>query len=189
MVRLAWAMGVLSGVILTLFIAILSTVNRPDAAQSTEAHASIRCAWAPTCSAAHGLTITTAADPEALKTASKLAAELREQERSLRTHHPQAATVDRHTVPASLTRSDGKPLTIGFYMTDDDNGYPALKRALPRLDWVVPDWLSVSGPSMELKSDIDDRALSYIQATKPGVAVLPMIQNAAEGNWDGVGLA
>jgi cellulose synthase/poly-beta-1,6-N-acetylglucosamine synthase-like glycosyltransferase/peptidoglycan/xylan/chitin deacetylase (PgdA/CDA1 family)/spore germination protein YaaH len=189
LVRLAWAMGVLSGVILTLFIAILSTVNRPDTAHSTEAHASIRCAWAPTCSAAHGLTITTAADPEALRTASKLAAELREQERDLRSHHSQAATVERHTVPASLTRPDGKPLTIGFYMTEDDNSYPALKRALPRLDWVVPDWLSVSGPSMELKSDIDDRALGYIQATKPGVAVLPMIQNAAEGNWDGVGLA
>ena len=31
--------------------------------------------------------------------------------------------------------------------------------------------------------------MSYIQATKPTVSILPMIQNAVDGNWDGPGLA
>ena len=42
---------------------------------------------------------------------------------------------------------------------------------------------------MELKADIDDRALKLIQDTKPDIPVLPMIQNAVEGEWDGPGLA
>ena len=71
-------MGVLSGFILTLFIVTLIIVNRPPPAESSEPHPSIRCAWAPTCSAAHSLTVTTAADPEALRNAARLAEELRE---------------------------------------------------------------------------------------------------------------
>ena len=31
--------------------------------------------------------------------------------------------------------------------------------------------------------------MSYIQATKPNIPILPMIQNAVEGAWDGKGLA
>ncbi|MGC2409405.1 MAG: glycosyl hydrolase family 18 protein [Methyloceanibacter sp.] len=42
---------------------------------------------------------------------------------------------------------------------------------------------------MELKSDVDARVLSYIQATKPNTPILPMIQNAVEGEWNGKGLA
>ena len=34
-----------------------------------------------------------------------------------------------------------------------------------------------------------DRVLDYIQARSPTVAILPMIQNAAGGKWNGTGLA
>lgn len=188
LVRLAWAMGVLSGVILTLFIVTLIIVNRPPPAESSEPHPSIRCAWAPTCSAAHSLTVTTAADPEALRNAARLAEELREKERGLRVQRP-AGEGQRRSVPASLAIPDGRALSVGFYVDWDDNSYPALKRALPHLDWVVPGWLSLAGSNMDLRISVDDRVLSTIQDTKPNVAILPMIQNAVEGEWDGEGLA
>jgi hypothetical protein len=88
-------MGVLSGVILALFIASLIIVNLPATAGSLEPHTSIRCAWAPTCSAAHSLTVTSAADPKALRNATRLAEELREDERKLRVRHPQAGEFER----------------------------------------------------------------------------------------------
>src|SRR4029079_16624782 len=189
---LAWAMATLSAVVFVMFAVTLVVVHRPgsngfDAQVSP--HVPIRCAWAPTCSAGHGITVTTGADPEMLKSASMLAAELREQERELVPRHPQAEVVNRNPLPSPLRSSTERPLSIGFYVDWDDNSYPALKRALPKLDWVVPSWLSLSGPSLELKADIDDRALKLIQDTKPDVPVLPMIQNAVEGEWDGPGLA
>jgi hypothetical protein len=83
---LAWGMGTLSALIIITFAAILLVVHRPGNDTFDEQfspHVSIRCAWAPTCSAAHGIAVTTAADPEMLKSASMLAAELREREREL----------------------------------------------------------------------------------------------------------
>src|SRR5262245_28019138 len=127
-IRLAWAMGTLSGVVLTLFMTTLLIVNRPALAESSEPYPSIRCAWAPKCPVAHSLTVTTAADP--LRNAARLAEELREQERHLRVHRP-AGEGQHRSVPASLAAPQGRTLSIGFYVDWDDNGYPALKRALP----------------------------------------------------------
>jgi cellulose synthase/poly-beta-1,6-N-acetylglucosamine synthase-like glycosyltransferase/peptidoglycan/xylan/chitin deacetylase (PgdA/CDA1 family)/spore germination protein YaaH len=186
-VRLAWAVGTLSLAILTAFFATLLTVHRPTTEQGPITHVSIRCAWAPTCSAAHGVSVS-AADPEALRNATSLAAELREKERALH-HHPQAQVIERRSFPSSLVRPEGRPLSIGFYVNWDDNSYPALKRALPRLDWVIPTWLTLDGPDMALTAAVEPRVLDYIQATKPNTAILPMIQNASNGQWNGAGLA
>lgn len=187
--RLAWAVGTVSAFVMTAFVATLVIVHKPAAEpNAAETHPSIRCAWAPSCTTAHGLSITTAADPEALRSAARLAEELREQERNLH-QRPQAQAVERRSLPAALARPEGRPISVGFYVGWDDNSYPELKRALPSLDWVVPDWLSLQGPDLALDTAVDDRALGYIRATKPNTAILPMIQNAANGEWDGAGLA
>ena len=188
----AWVAGTLSTIVIVLFAAILVVVHRPEDKsfdRQLSAHISIRCAWAPTCSPAHAITDSNAANPELLKTASKLASDLRERERGLRTRHPQAEVVDRHPVPAPLRGSKERSLSIGFYVNWDDNSYPALKQALPHLDWVIPSWISLEGANLELKAEVDDRVLKLVQETKPNVPILPMIQNAVEGKWDGPGLA
>src|SRR5262249_56770246 len=131
LIRLAWAMGVLSGVILTLFIASLIIVNHPATAESLEPRTSIRCAWAPTCSAAHSLTVTSAADPEALRNATRLAEQLREDERKLRVRRPQASEFERRAVPAPLALPADPAGSLGFYAHPDDNSSPPLKSALP----------------------------------------------------------
>ena len=115
---------------------------------------------------------------------------VREKERELRTHHPQAESPpDRRPVPMALKGPDERSLSIGFYVNWDDNSYPALKRDLPHLDWLIPGWLNLEGPTMDLKTTIEDRALKYVHATKPNIPILPMIQNAVEGKWNGEGLA
>ena len=181
-------MGTVCAFVMTAFVATLLIVHRPAAEPSTDTHVSIRCAWAPTCLTAHGVSVPTVADPEALRNATRLAAELREDERDLY-HRPQARVIERRALPAALARPEGRPLSIGFYVGWDDNSYPALKRALPRLDWVVPSWLSFQGPDLTLNAAVDGRVLDYIQDKKPDTAILPMIQNAAGGQWNGTGLA
>jgi cellulose synthase/poly-beta-1,6-N-acetylglucosamine synthase-like glycosyltransferase/peptidoglycan/xylan/chitin deacetylase (PgdA/CDA1 family)/spore germination protein YaaH len=189
----AWTVGTLSAVIFVLFAAILLVVHTPEEDKSFDrqlsAHTSIRCAWAPTCSPAHAVFDANAVAPELLKAASKLASDLREKERALRTRHPQAEVVNRRPLPAPLRGSTDRALSIGFYVNWDDNSYPALKRALPHLDWVVPSWMSLEGKDLTLNADIDDRVLKLVQETKPDTPILPMIQNAVEGKWNGAGLA
>src|SRR6202042_432472 len=83
-------------------------------------------------------------------------------------------------------------LSIGFYTNwagQDDASWPSLKRSLKYLDWVVPGWMELSGPGLDFDTRMDQRALDFIRTNKPGVAILPMIQNASSGNFDGPGLA
>ena len=189
MKALAWVGGTLLAVTLVVFAAILMSVTRPSSADGFEQqvgpHVSIRCAWSSTCSTAHP--VVAVADPVALRSASDLAAELRKQERERDGRQAQTAT--SHPVPALLRGTSEKPLSIGFYVNWDDNSFPAIKRALPSLDWVIPSWLSLVGPNLDLKTDVDPEVLNYIETTKPLVSILPMIQNSVDGNWDGAGLA
>ncbi len=187
--RLAWAMGTFSAVVFVAFGATLMVVHHPASAALEGAQVSIRCAWAPTCSTAHAIYITGAADPEAVKAATTLADELREKERALHASSRQPDQASHRPIPRGLDNPADRALSIGFYVNWDDNSYAALKRALPNLDWVIPSWLSLSGKSMELNPDIDDRALALMRDQAPKTPILPMIQNAVEGNWDGPGLA
>jgi cellulose synthase/poly-beta-1,6-N-acetylglucosamine synthase-like glycosyltransferase/peptidoglycan/xylan/chitin deacetylase (PgdA/CDA1 family)/spore germination protein YaaH len=131
-----------------------------------------------------------ATDPGLLKSAGRLAAEaraLREERRRLR-RQKIAHNLPR-TLPAVLKPQAGRSLSIGFYETYEEASYPALKRALSHLDWIVPNWLSLQGPQMTLKSAIDRRVISLVRASKPGTAIVPMLQNIQKGNWNGDDLA
>ncbi len=82
-----------------------------------------------------------------------------------------------------------RPLTIGFYVTWDDSSFASLQTALPKLDWVVPSWLSLAGPDMDLKIGVDQKSKLLFTGLKQRPAILPMLQNATDGDWDGPGLA
>ena len=86
-------------------------------------------------------------------------------------------------------RAESRPLTIGFYVTWDDSSYTSLKMALPKLDWVVPSWLELTGPEMELKAGVDQKSVDLLRKQKQPPSVLPMLQNATDGKWNGPGLA
>jgi spore germination protein YaaH len=129
---------------------------------------------------------------ELLPAARRLAAEARSNKAGL----PKWAVKPRIMPKASpkqlsaiRARAGNKPLTIGFYVTWDDSSFASLEKALPKLDWVVPSWLELTGPDLVLKTEVDDKAAALLRAQKQRPTVLPMLQNATDGKWDGPGLA
>ncbi|HTT97669.1 MAG TPA: glycosyltransferase [Rhizomicrobium sp.] len=131
-----------------------------------------------------------ATDPGLLKSAGRLAAEARERrEERARLRHQKLIRNSARVLPGILKPQANRSLSIGFYETFEEASYPALKRALPHLDWVVPNWLSLQGPGMTLKPAVDRRVITLVRSAKPGTAIIPMLQNIDHGNWDGDALA
>ena len=67
-------------------------------------------------------------------------------------------------------------------MTWDDSSFASLQTALPKLDWVVPSWLELTGPDLELKTGVDQKSVDLLRKQKQRPSVLPMLQNATDGN-------
>lgn len=120
--------------------------------------------------------------------ATKLAAEAKaRKEKSKPLLYPTDIHVSDKTPAASTPAT--KPLVIGFYASWDDGSYSALRQRLPQLDWVVPTWLSLGGPDMTLTEDIDRRGFALVRSQKPDMPIIPLLQNAVEGKFEGPGLA
>jgi cellulose synthase/poly-beta-1,6-N-acetylglucosamine synthase-like glycosyltransferase/peptidoglycan/xylan/chitin deacetylase (PgdA/CDA1 family) len=138
----------------------------------------------------HPMTGVKATAPGLLKSAAALAAQVRARQQGV----PRASRMrgghvgPTRALPIGISRPVGRPVSIGFYVNWDDGSYASLRRELPKLDWVVPSWLSLQGPDMALKIDLDTRSLDLIRREKPTIAILPMLQNAVGGNWEGAGL-
>jgi hypothetical protein len=133
----------------------------------------------------HPMTGVKATAPGLLKSAAALAAQVRARQQGV----PRASRMrgghvgPTRALPIGISRPVGRPVSIGFYVNWDDGSYASLRRELPKLDWVVPSWLSLQGPDMALKIDLDTRSLDLIRREKPTIAILPMLQNAVGGNW------
>ncbi|MDQ6787613.1 MAG: glycosyltransferase [Acidobacteriota bacterium] len=92
------------------------------------------------------------------------------------------ATKGAPTPPAN---NNGKPLAIGFYVNWDDSSYASLKRNIDGLDWLVPEWIRLSGDENNpLVLDVDQQALDLIAQAKPDMAVLPLLQNYKNEQWN-----
>ncbi len=48
--------------------------------------------------------------------------------------------------------------------------------------------MTLDGPRLDLKITLDHESLDYIRIHKPGVAILPLLQNVSGSKWDGAGL-
>jgi len=131
--------------------------------------------------------------PGLLARAERLAAAARKRRlEEIASLHRAQGTLPNRLLPAILKPQANRPLAIGFYTNwggKDDPSWPSLKRSLKYLDWVVPGWTELNGPNLDFKTRLDQRALDFIRTNKPGVAIMPMIQNYADKKWDGTGLA
>lgn len=79
----------------------------------------------------------------------------------------------------------GKPLAVGFYVNWDDSSYASLRHNIDRLDWVVPEWIRLSGDEGDpLVLDIDEKAMDLVQSEKPQMPVLPLLQNYKNEQWN-----
>jgi len=91
---------------------------------------------------------------------------------------PRRAAADPHT-----------PLSIGFYVPGDDASIASLRRHSAGLDWVVPAIIAVGGPQHVVTVTPDAAFDRLIAAARHAPKVLPMVQNFAGDDWDGVGAA
>jgi cellulose synthase/poly-beta-1,6-N-acetylglucosamine synthase-like glycosyltransferase/peptidoglycan/xylan/chitin deacetylase (PgdA/CDA1 family)/spore germination protein YaaH len=133
-----------------------------------------------------------AVDPLQLKSAVRLAAEARHRDALVKSWKERLAhqKPSSRELSAALRPRPDRPLAMGFYDSSDNNdtSYPALKRALYKLDWFMPAWLTISGPNMALKNSVDHEALKLVRTERPALPILPLIMNVEDGDFDGVGL-
>jgi cellulose synthase/poly-beta-1,6-N-acetylglucosamine synthase-like glycosyltransferase/peptidoglycan/xylan/chitin deacetylase (PgdA/CDA1 family) len=126
--------------------------------------------------------------PGLLHSAEALAEQARER-RAEALRERLVKAVRRHVHPSAQNLPVGRPLAIAFYPNWSLNAYDSLKVALPELDWVMPTWLNLDGPDLVLKQNYNQQVYTLIRSSKPTVAILPVVQNASLGKWDGPGLA
>jgi cellulose synthase/poly-beta-1,6-N-acetylglucosamine synthase-like glycosyltransferase/peptidoglycan/xylan/chitin deacetylase (PgdA/CDA1 family)/spore germination protein YaaH len=131
--------------------------------------------------------------PGLLKSAEKLALEVRIRREELSNERKRRTERGLHELPAQLLPQSGRSLSIGFYSPSwSQDTLGALKRTLIHLDWVLPIWLPLQGPDLKLNAKFDPHlsdVADYIRRNKPDAAIMPVVQNVTLGKWDGPGLA
>jgi cellulose synthase/poly-beta-1,6-N-acetylglucosamine synthase-like glycosyltransferase/peptidoglycan/xylan/chitin deacetylase (PgdA/CDA1 family)/spore germination protein YaaH len=79
----------------------------------------------------------------------------------------------------------GRPMSVGFYVNWDYSSYTSLKQNIDKLDWIVPEWIRISGDDANpLALDIDDKAMDLIHQQRPDIPVLPLVQNYKNEQWN-----
>ena len=84
--------------------------------------------------------------------------------------------------------NNGAPLAVGFYVNWDDSSLASLTQNYKSLDWIVPEWIRLSGDEKDpLVLDIDkgaQDALTFLQNNKPEMPVIPLLQNYKNEQWN-----
>jgi peptidoglycan-N-acetylglucosamine deacetylase len=81
------------------------------------------------------------------------------------------------------------PLAVAFHAPWDDASVASLRRHVDDIDWLVPGWMSITGPRHTVTEFPDPAGKAIISAAVHRPRLLPMIQNARDGEWDGPGMA
>ncbi len=81
------------------------------------------------------------------------------------------------------------PLAIAFHRPWDEASVESLKRHIDDLDWVMPAWLTVTGPRHDVASFNDTAGRAIINQAARRPILIPLIQNASGGQWDKIGIA
>lgn len=92
-------------------------------------------------------------------------------------------------MPGRGRHAAAQPLVVGFHAPWDDSSAASLARHVDELDWLVPAWISVTGPDHKLTLFRDPRGRAIINGAQHRPKLIPMVQNAIEGQWDGQGAA
>jgi len=128
--------------------------------------------------------------PGLLKSAEQLAEAARIKKAERQRARRLAKAQQHHKAAAStLLPQRGRPLSTAFFPNWEASAFDSLRLALPKLDWVMPTWISLQGPDLALKDGFDQRVYDLIRRNKKSVAILPTVQNATLGVWDGKGMA
>ncbi|MBY8827577.1 polysaccharide deacetylase family protein [Hephaestia mangrovi] len=88
-------------------------------------------------------------------------------------------------VPARRGAAANAPLAIAFHAPWDPSSTASLRRHIDQLDWLVPGWLSVTGPDHRITEFQDNPGRAIINRATHRPIILPMVQNALNDQWDG----
>lgn len=90
----------------------------------------------------------------------------------------------RHTAMAA--HGGGQALSVGFYTSWTDGSAETLRRHIDQLDWVAPTLFSLGqNGNLVVTDDAPMRRVLVSALHHP--LVVPVLQNAANANWDGAG--
>lgn len=92
-------------------------------------------------------------------------------------------------LPHRIGADPHSPLSVGFYVPDDDASLASLRRHVRALDWIVPATISMTGPQHRVQVTADPRFDHMIAVMRHRPKVLPMVQNFTGDTWDGAGAA
>lgn len=81
-----------------------------------------------------------------------------------------------------------QPLAIAFHAPWDESSAASLRRNIAELDWLIPGWVSVTGADHKVTVFRDVAGREIINRSPHRPLILPMIQNAVNGNWDPRGM-
>jgi spore germination protein YaaH len=79
--------------------------------------------------------------------------------------------------------------TVAFYAPWDARGAASLKGHRDRIDWLAPVWVSVTGPNDQFVAEDAAAAKAVGVQAGPRPRLMPLVQNAKGGVWDGAGAA
>lgn len=77
-----------------------------------------------------------------------------------------------------------KRMRAAFYVNWDLQSFYSLRTNISSINTILPEWLHVPDKADTVFTDIDNRALAFLNA-HPGVQVMPMITNYFNNKWDG----
>jgi cellulose synthase/poly-beta-1,6-N-acetylglucosamine synthase-like glycosyltransferase/peptidoglycan/xylan/chitin deacetylase (PgdA/CDA1 family)/spore germination protein YaaH len=84
---------------------------------------------------------------------------------------------------------DNPDLAIAFHVPWDESSTASLQRHVEQLDWLIPGWISVTGANHHITVFRDTAGRAILNKAVHRPVILPMVQNAVGGTWDGAGSA
>jgi spore germination protein YaaH len=79
--------------------------------------------------------------------------------------------------------------TVAFYAPWDARGAASLKAHGGAIDWLAPVWVAVTGADDQVSAADAATAKSVVVQAGPHPRLMPVVQNAKGGVWDGAGAA
>jgi len=95
----------------------------------------------------------------------------------------------RHLLTGRAALHGNAPQSYAFHAAWDDASIASLARHVDDIDWVIPAWISVTGADHKITIFPDPRGKAILSQAHHRPKLMPMVQNALDGGWDGKGIA
>lgn len=87
--------------------------------------------------------------------------------------------------PASGSAGAASPLSVGFYVSWDEESRQSLIDHVDQLDVLSPQWVSLAGSNGQVDITSDPQARAIVASAKKPPSLMPGVYNAKDGVWNG----